>query len=134
MRQPAQKTLHLLVTCCKEPVRFEILEKVIEQLREEGLSKKRLESVEEMLRISFDPTSNGWLIEQGLETLRALEEQKELLLDRIAKHIDADPFRSGKSRHLLSSHSPSQIASRPIHRFLSERGPPQPPVIIPKDT
>jgi hypothetical protein len=33
MRQPAQKTLHLLVTCCKEPVRFEILEKVIEQLK-----------------------------------------------------------------------------------------------------
>lgn len=30
---PAQKTLHLLVTCCKEPIRFEILEKVVEQLK-----------------------------------------------------------------------------------------------------
>ena len=63
------------------------IDRVLEQLREEGLPQKRLGSVEEMLRMSFEPTSGGWLIEQGLDTLRALDEQKELLLDRIAKHI-----------------------------------------------
>ena len=47
-----------------------------------------MESVEKMLRLSFDPTSGGWLIEQGLGTLRALGEQEELLLNRIAKRIE----------------------------------------------
>ena len=78
------------------------VDKVINQLREEGLSKERLESVERMLRLSFDPTSGGWLIEQGLGTLRALGEQEELLVNRIAKHIEQHQDLSRYTRTLMT--------------------------------
>lgn len=90
------------------------VEKIIVQLREEGLSKKRLECVEEMLRISFDPTSNGWLIEQGLETLRGLDEQKELLLDRIAKHIEQHPDLSRYTRVLMTMRGIALVSAASI--------------------
>jgi transposase len=78
------------------------IDKVITCLREEGLSREKLESVENMLRLSFDPTSGGWLIEQGLGTLRALGEQEELLLNRIAKHIEQHTDLSSYTRVLMT--------------------------------
>jgi transposase len=78
------------------------VDRVIDQLRQEGLPPKRLDSVEKMLRISFDPTSNGWLIEQGLDTLQALKEQRDQILDRVAKHIQQHQDLSRSVRILLS--------------------------------
>jgi hypothetical protein len=74
----------------------------MERLREEGIPQEKLEHVEKMLRLSFDPTSNGWLIEQGLETLQALRKQREEVLDRVAKHIQQHEDLSRSVKTLLS--------------------------------
>jgi len=60
---------------------------VLDRLREEGLPEEKIKQVEKMLRLSFDPTSNGWLIEQGLATLQALREQRDQVMNRVARHI-----------------------------------------------
>jgi transposase len=78
------------------------VDRVVERLREEGLPSEKIEHVERMLRLSFDPTSNGWLIEQGLETLQALRKQREEVLDRIAKHIQQHADLSRSVKTLLS--------------------------------
>jgi transposase len=107
------KIMKALATTIKQGESIDV-DKVIEQLREEGLPEKRLECVEEMLRISFDPTSNGWLIEQGLETLRALDEQKELLLNRIAKHIEQHKDLSRYTRTVMTMRGIALVSAAAI--------------------
>lgn len=75
---------------------------IMARLREEGIPPGKLEYVERMLRLSFDPTSGGWLIEQGLETLHALGEQRDRILDRIARHIQQHKDLSRTVNALLS--------------------------------
>jgi len=114
------KVMKALAATIKQGESIDV-DKVIACLREEGLSKERLESVEKMLRMSFDPTSNGWLIEQGLETLRALDEQKELLLDRIAKHIEQHQDLSRYTRTVMTMRGIALISTASI---MAEMGDP----------
>lgn len=89
---------------------------IISQLREEGLPAKKLEYVEKMLRLSFDPTSQGWLIEQGLGTLQALREQRDQVLDRVAKHIQQHRDLSRYVEILLSISGINMISSHHYSR------------------
>lgn len=78
------------------------IDKVIARLKEKGLPPARIEQVKNMLELSFNPTSRGWLIVQGLDTLTGLKEQLDELLYRIARHIQNHDDLSRSVKVLLS--------------------------------
>jgi len=78
------------------------IDKVVARLKEEGLPPAKIEQVKNMLELSFNPTSRGWLIKQGLDTLKALKQQLDELLDRIARHIQDHDDLSRSVKILLS--------------------------------
>jgi transposase len=95
-------------------------ETIMARLREEGIPAEKLGYVERMLRLSFDPTSGGWLIEQGLETLHALGDQKDRILDRIARHIEQHEDLSRAVRTLLSVSGIDMISATTIASELGD--------------
>jgi transposase len=99
--------------------------RVVERLREEGMPDNKIMHVEKMLRLSFDPTSNGWLIEQGLETIQALRQQRDQILERVAKHIQQRKDLARSVRNLLSVCGIDMVSAAVIvseigdpHRFM----------------
>lgn len=78
------------------------IEGVTDDLRQAGLPGEKVDQVGRMLKLSFTPTSRGWMIEQGLGMLRDLQIRLEELLDRVAKHIQKHRDLSRSVRLLLS--------------------------------
>jgi transposase len=93
---------------------------IMARLREEGIPDKKLEYVEKTLRLSFDPTSSGWLIEQGLETLHALGEQRDQVLDRIARHIHQHKDLSRTVHALMSVSGIDMVSATTIASELGD--------------
>ncbi len=78
------------------------LDKILQEAKEAGIPPAKMKEVERMLSLSFAPTSMGWLIQEGLDTLQALKKQADQLSDRIAKHIQDHDDLSRSVRVLLS--------------------------------
>jgi len=78
------------------------LDKVLREAREAGIPPAKVKEVERMLSLSFSPTSMGWLIQEGLDTLQSLKKQADHLCDRIARHIQDHGDLSRSVRVLLS--------------------------------
>lgn len=78
------------------------VEKILEEAGKAGIPPGKIGEVERMLRLAFTPTSRGWLIQQGLDTLQSLEEQADQICDRIARHIQQHQDLSRSVKVLLS--------------------------------